>query len=46
MAEKKISKEDATQETHSGKNSAEAKNCRRKFLRFFPKGFYDDKYVD
>ena len=20
--------------------------CRRKFLRFFPKGFYDDKYVD
>jgi hypothetical protein len=20
--------------------------CRRKFLRFFPKGFYDEKYVD
>ena len=20
--------------------------CRRKFLRFFPKGFYDDKYVE
>ena len=20
--------------------------CRRKFLRFFPKGFYDDKYID
>jgi len=23
-----------------------ADKCRRKFLRFFPKGFYDDKYVD
>lgn len=23
-----------------------ATRCRRKFLRFFPKGFYDDKYVD
>jgi len=20
--------------------------CRRKFLRFFPKGFYDEKYID
>ena len=20
--------------------------CRRKFLRFFPKGFYDEKYLD
>ena len=23
-----------------------ADECRRKFLRFFPKGFHDDKYVD
>ena len=23
-----------------------AASCRRKFLRFFPKGFYDDKYID
>src|SRR3954467_5883219 len=23
-----------------------ALKCRRKFLRFFPKGFYDTKYVD
>ena len=23
-----------------------AANCRRKFLRFFPKGFHDDKYID
>jgi hypothetical protein len=23
-----------------------ADKCRRKFLRFFPKGFYDDKYID
>ncbi len=25
--------------------SAAALRCRRKFLRFFPKGFYDDKYI-
>ena len=25
---------------------AEPTKCRRKFLRFFPKGFYDDKYID
>jgi hypothetical protein len=23
-----------------------AQNCRKKFLRFFPKGFYDPKYID
>jgi hypothetical protein len=23
-----------------------ADKCRRKFLRFFPKGFFDDKYID
>src|SRR3982751_915041 len=23
-----------------------AVRCRRKFLRFFPKGFYDPKYID
>src|SRR5215210_3867323 len=23
-----------------------AEKCRKKFLRFFRKGFYDDKYVD
>lgn len=23
-----------------------AKHCRRKFLRFFPDGFYDEKYID
>jgi hypothetical protein len=28
------------------KNSKGAVKCRRKFLRFFPKGFYDPKYVD
>jgi len=25
--------------------SESAERCRRKFLRFFPKGFYDDKYI-
>ena len=29
----------------AAKNNGPAK-CRRKFLRFFPKGFHDDKYVD
>ncbi len=29
----------------SAKNNGATK-CRRKVLRFFPKGFYDDKYVD
>src|SRR3954470_18310493 len=28
------------------KGSRGAVKCRRKFLRFFPKGFYDPKYVD
>ena len=28
------------------KSKPGADKCRRKFLRFFPKGFYDDKYVD
>ncbi len=33
--------------TARGKNdSAEAVACRRKFLRFFPKGFADGKYFD
>ena len=26
--------------------SSKAKKCRRKFLRYFPKGFRDDKYYD
>jgi hypothetical protein len=30
----------------SPKVSKAAVKCRRKFLRFFPKGFYDAKYVD
>jgi hypothetical protein len=29
----------------SAKNTG-AMKCRRKFLRFFPKGFHDDKYID
>ncbi len=27
-------------------DSANAGNCRRKFLRFFPKGFADEKYIN
>jgi hypothetical protein len=31
----------------AGERSAKsASKCRRKFLRFFPKGFYDQKYID
>ena len=26
--------------------SSEARRCKKKFLRFFPKGFYDEKYLD
>ncbi|MFN2492893.1 MAG: hypothetical protein ABR501_08425 [Pyrinomonadaceae bacterium] len=28
------------------KTSTQAMRCRRKFLRFFPGGFYDDTYID
>ena len=31
---------------HDGMPAREAIRCRRKFLRFFPKGFQDPKYVD
>ena len=27
-------------------SATDALKCRRKFLRFFPKGFYDPKYID
>ena len=30
----------------SPRKSSDAERCRRKFLRFFPKGFHDDKYLD
>lgn len=29
-----------------GKTPTQALNCRRKFLRFFPGGFYDETYID
>ena len=28
------------------RSTAGVTRCRRKFLRFFPKGFHDDKYID
>ncbi|MDQ3711911.1 MAG: hypothetical protein M3388_06800 [Acidobacteriota bacterium] len=31
--------------TENNQPSANAEKCRRKFLRFFPKGFQDEKYV-
>jgi hypothetical protein len=36
----------ASQTTGHGKPSEGAMRCRRKFLRFFPGGFHDEKYVD
>lgn len=33
-------------EKENKKISEGAEKCRRKFLRFFPKGFYDEKYID
>jgi hypothetical protein len=33
----------AVQPAKAGKGAI---RCRRKFLRFFPKGFYDEKYID
>ncbi|HYJ84602.1 MAG TPA: hypothetical protein VEW46_00935 [Pyrinomonadaceae bacterium] len=34
------------QQTSITKPSAQAIRCRRKFLRFFPGGFYDETYID
>jgi hypothetical protein len=35
----------ASKTSRGEQTSAGAQNCRRKFLRFFPKGFQDEKYV-
>jgi hypothetical protein len=36
---------DRSRSEQSGQTSAGALRCRRKFLRFFPEGFYDEKYI-
>src|SRR5689334_14965399 len=36
----------ATQTRSRSRRSAAAERCRRKFLRFFPRGFRDETYVD
>jgi hypothetical protein len=36
----------AMRPTGGAKGAKGAAKCRRKFLRFFPKGFYDPKYID
>ncbi len=36
---------DRSRSEQSGQTSAGAQRCRRKFLRFFPEGFYDEKYI-
>lgn len=35
----------ASHQAGPGKSSAAALNCRRKFLRFFPRGFVDETYL-
>jgi len=35
-----------TKQVRSDKSAAGAINCRKKFLRYFPKGFQDAKYID
>ncbi len=37
---------DGPRPSTSGKSSAAAERCRRKFLRHFPGGFYGEKYLD
>ncbi|HEY0004521.1 MAG TPA: hypothetical protein VGB17_06890 [Pyrinomonadaceae bacterium] len=39
-------KRKASQTGQRGRSSAGALSCRRKFLRFFPNGFEDEKYLD
>ena len=36
----------ASRGTSRGETSADAKRCRRKFLRFFPGGFQDETYLE
>ena len=35
----------AARSAHCGLSSVGAERCRRKFLRFFPGGFHDEKYI-
>ena len=42
-----IPKRKLESQTDSGRNlPTPVQNCRRKFLRFFPEGFYDETYID
>lgn len=36
---------EALRPSRHNRTSADALRCRRKFLRFFPEGFYDEKYI-
>ena len=44
--EKASPQQDSTAPPSSPQASNDARRCRRKFLRFFPRGFRDEKYVD
>lgn len=45
-ASKQSTAERDTERAQTSKPSAAAIKCRRKFLRFFPGGFRDEKYID
>ncbi len=45
METSKPGKERKVSSIQNRRASANALACRRKFLRFFPKGFYDEKYI-
>jgi hypothetical protein len=46
MATSKLARErDDSHPAQSGQTTAGALSCRRKFLRFFPAGFHDEKYI-
>ena len=45
METHKPGKERKVSSIQNRRASANALACRRKFLRFFPKGFYDEKYI-
>jgi hypothetical protein len=45
LQQNKRTNSEKTKKTKRTSLSANAQRCREKFLRFFPKGFYDPKYI-
>lgn len=45
LQQNRKSNSEKRKQTEKAELSADARRCRKKFLRFFPKGFYDEKYI-